>query len=69
MMTVYINQPNRSGYWGELYTVRNAEGKTKDGGSTATSDTIVDIPQGTLTRNSNMLYVNTTLYDIIPIMS
>lgn len=54
---------NRSGYWGELYTVRNAEGKTKDGGSTATSDTIVDIPQGTLTRNSNMLYVNTTLYD------
>lgn len=59
---------NRSGYWGELYTVRNAEGKTKDGGSTATSDTIVDIPQVTLTRNSNMLYVNmlyvnTTLYD------
>ena len=54
---------NRSGYWGELYTVRNAEGKTKDGGSTATSDTIVDIPQGTLTRNSSMLYVNTTLYD------
>ena len=54
---------NRSGYWGELYTVRNAEGKTKDSGSTATSDTIVDIPQGTLTRNSNMLYVNTTLYD------
>lgn len=54
---------NRSGYWGELYTVRNAEGKTKDGGSTAPSDTIVDIPQGTLTRNSNMLYVNTTLYD------
>lgn len=54
---------NRSGYWGELYTVRNAEGKTKDGVSTASSGTIVDIPQGTLTRNSNMLYVNTTLYD------
>lgn len=55
---------NRSGYWGELYTVRNAEGKAKDGVSTTTSGTIVDIPQGrTLTRNSNMLYVNTTLYD------
>ena len=54
---------NRSGYWGELYTVRNAEGKEKDGVSTASSGTIVDIPQGTLTRNSNMLYVNTTLYD------
>lgn len=54
---------NRSGYWGELYTVRNAEGKAKGGVSTTTSDTIVDIPQGTLTRNSNMLYVNTTLYD------
>lgn len=54
---------NRSGYWGELYTVRDAEGKTKDGATTTTSDTIVDIPSGTLTRNSNMLYVNTTLYD------
>ena len=54
---------NRSGYWGELYTVRDAEGKTKDGDTTTTSDTIVDIPSGTLTRNSNMLYVNTTLYD------
>ena len=28
---------NRSGYWGELYTVRNAEGKTKDGGSPLTT--------------------------------
>lgn len=54
---------NRSGYWGELYTVRDAEGKTKDGATTTTSDAIVDIPSGTLTRNSNMLYVNTTLYD------
>ena len=54
---------NRSGYWGELYTVRDAEGKTKDGATTTTSDTIVDIPSGILTRNSNMLYVNTTLYD------
>ena len=54
---------NRSGYWGELYTVRDAEGKTKDGDTTTTSDTIVDIPSGTLTRKSNMLYVNTTLYD------
>lgn len=53
----------RSGYWGELYTVRDAEGKTKDGDTTTTSGTIVDIPSGTLTRNSDMLYVNTTLYD------
>ena len=53
----------RSGYWGKLYTVRDAEGKTKDGDTTTTSGTIVDIPSGTLTRNSDMLYVNTTLYD------
>lgn len=53
----------RSGYWEELYTVRDAEGKTKDGDTTTTSGTIVDIPSGTLTRNSDMLYVNTTLYD------
>lgn len=54
---------NRSGYWGELYTVRNAEGKTKDGDGAKTDTAIVDIPSGNLTRNSDMLYVNTTLYD------
>lgn len=57
------NKTKRSGYWDEVGTVRNAEGKTKDGDGAKTGTAIVDIPSGNLTRNSDMLYVNTTLYD------
>ena len=45
----------RSGYWDEVYTIRNAEeNKGTD---------IVDIPQSTETRDEERLYVNTTYYD------
>lgn len=45
----------RGGYWDEKGAVRNAEkGKNSD---------VVDIPSGTFTREENVLYVNTTLYD------
>lgn len=45
----------RGGYWDEIGAVRNAEkGKNSD---------VVDIPSGTFTREENVLYVNTTLYD------
>ena len=58
----------RSGYWGELYSIRDADGKPKDGvdGNTkAQQDScIVDIPiDNDYTRRSDTLYVNTTLYD------
>lgn len=58
----------RSGYWGEVYSIRDADGKPKDGvdGNTkAQQDScIVDIPiDNDYTRRSDTLYVNTTLYD------
>lgn len=58
----------RSGYWGELYSIRDADGKTKDGvdgNDKAQQDScIVDIPiDNDYTRRSDTLYVNTTLYD------
>lgn len=58
----------RSGYWGELYSIRDAEGKPKDGvdGKTEAQQDpcIVDIPtDDDYTRRSDTLYVNTTLYD------
>lgn len=48
---------NRGGYWGEAYTVRDAE-KGK-------STTVVDVPvqDGAETRDADNLYVNTTIYD------
>lgn len=50
-----IGSKNRGGYWGEKSSVRNAEaGK---------NSTVVDVPTGTLTRDADKLYVNTTLYD------
>lgn len=55
------NSTKRSGYWDEVGTVRNAEGKTKDGAKTEKS--IVDVAEGTYTRDNDKLYVNTTLYD------
>ena len=66
----------RSGYWDEVGKVRDADGKKKDGtyniynngkktgtGNVRQDQQVVDIPEGTLTRDSDMLYVNTTLYD------
>ena len=57
----------RSGYWGQLYSIRDADGKTKDGvdgNDKAQQDScIVDIPTEDYTRRSDTLYVNTTLYD------
>ena len=66
----------RSGYWDEVGKVRDADGKKKDGtyniynngtltgtGNARQDQQVVDIPEGRLTRDSDMLYVNTTLYD------
>lgn len=48
-------QANRGGYWGEAYTVRDAEkGKNAK---------VVDVPNGKETRDADNLYVNTTIYD------
>lgn len=57
------NKTKRSGYWNEVGTVRNAEGKTKDGDGVKTDKAIVDVAEGTYTRDNDKLYVNTTLYD------
>lgn len=46
---------NRGGYWEEAYTVRDAE--------TGKGKTVVDVPEGTETRDADKLYVNTTIYD------
>ena len=46
----------RSGYWNEVYTIRDPEDEN-------TTDGVVDIPSATFTRKTDMLYVNTTLYD------
>lgn len=46
---------NRGGYWGEVYTVRNAEA-----GKNAT---VVDVLNAKEKRNEDELYVNTTIYD------
>ena len=58
--SIYKNT-KRSGYWDEIYTVRDADGKVKEGATT--KNEVVNIPDGTFTRKSDMLYVNTTLYD------
>ena len=51
---IYDNT-KRSGYWGEVDTIRDAEaGK---------NSTVVDITAGTQTKSNDILYVNTTLYD------
>ena len=57
------NSKKRSGYWDEVGTIRNAEGKTKDGDGVKTDKAIVDVAEGTYTRDNDKLYVNTTLYD------
>lgn len=48
-------QGNRGGYWGEAYTVRDAE--------TGKGNKIVDVPDGNEKRDADNLYVNTTIYD------
>lgn len=48
-------QGNRGGYWGEAYTVRDAE--------TGKNAKVVDVPKGKETRDADNLYVNTTIYD------
>lgn len=52
---VIYGSGNRGGYWEEAYTVRDAE--------TGKSTTVVDVPEGTETRDADKLYVNTTIYD------
>lgn len=52
---VIYDRGNRGGYWEEAYTVRDAE--------TGKSTTVVDVPEGTETRDADQLYVNTTIYD------
>lgn len=47
---------NRDGYWGEVYTTRDAE-KYKDNGE------VVDIKEGTFERQPDCLYVDATFYD------
>lgn len=46
---------NRGGYWGEAYTVRDAE--------TGKGRNVVDVPNATEKRDADNLYVNTTIYD------
>ena len=46
---------NRDGYWGEAYTVRDAE--------TGKGSNVVDVPNATEKRDADKLYVNTTIYD------
>lgn len=55
------NGNRRSGYWDEVGKVRNADGKTKDG--VDSNAEVVDVTKGTFTRDSDKLYVSTTLYD------
>lgn len=57
------NSTKRSGYWDEVGTIRNAEGKTKDGDGVKTDKAIVNVEEGKYTRDNDKLYVNTTLYD------
>lgn len=52
---VIYDNGNRGGYWEEAYTVRDAE--------TGKGTTVVDVPEGTETRDADKLYVNTTIYD------
>ena len=53
--SVIYDNAKRSGYWGEVDTIRDAgAGKNR---------TVVDIAGGTQTKSNDVLYVNTTLYD------
>lgn len=50
-----VGAKNRGGYWGEKGSIRDAE-KGKN-------STVVDVPEGTLVRDADKLYIETTLYD------
>lgn len=56
---VIYNGGNRGGYWDEAYTVRDPEKEAKQ----HNSNDVVDINEGTFTRNASTLYVNSTFYD------
>lgn len=57
--TTYGKQA-RSGYWGEVYTIRDAEkGKSTD----TTKRDVVDITTSTFTKANGTLYINSTFYD------
>lgn len=58
---VIYNGGNRSGYWAEVYTTRDAE-KYKSERDSTTRD-VVDIKNSTLTRASDVFYVTSTFYD------
>lgn len=54
------NNVNRSGYWSEVYTIRDAEkGKNAEG----RSKDVVDIESGTFTRQEETYYLNSTFFD------
>lgn len=60
--SIYKNT-KRSGYWDEIYTVRDPEKEAKQHNSNDDSNDVVDINEGTFTRNASTLYVNSTFYD------
>lgn len=60
---IYYNNRNRSGYWNQVYTTRDAENSTNTRVGNISDNTIVDVNEGEFTRNYKTLYVNTTLYD------
>lgn len=55
--SIYKNA-KRSGYWDEIYTVRDPEKEAEQHNSN-----VVDIKESTLKRNASTLYVNSTFYD------
>lgn len=59
---IYYNS-NRSGYWNQVYTTRDAENSTNTMVNNTSDNTIVDVKEAEFTRNYKTLYVNTTLYD------
>lgn len=58
---IYYNR-NRSGYWNQVYTTRDAENSTNTMVNKS-GNTIVNVNADKFTRNYKTLYVNTTLYD------
>lgn len=60
---IYYNS-NRSGYWNQVYTTRDAENSTNTMvNNSVNTNKIVDVKADKFTRNYKTLYVNTTLYD------
>lgn len=58
--TVIYDGGTRSGYWDEVYSIRNAEtGKSTE----SDKKDVVDIKQEQFTRETGSLYVNSTFYD------